>query len=108
MRYFYLLANGQPNDRAIYYTGQEAFHGGELWGNIHEAHRFESLADVCYHIANRNDACASPIIVEIADVTFDKCVQGYKDFMNGFSTEAKGLMHKYNTVSYITNSIKEV
>ena len=100
---WYLLANGQPEDRAVYYTGQQAFHGGELWGNVNDAKRFDTLEEVFDRI--RKEGCtASPIIVEIYEVTWDIIVTGFEDCMRGEQTDARKVYHRYNTVSYITNS----
>lgn len=100
----YMIAEGQPNDRAVYYTGQEAFHGGELWGNVEEAKLFDSMKDVAEFLMKRNDLRL--IITEISDVTFEKVKQGYKDLWKEETrkSEAAMLYHKFNTVSYITNS----
>ena len=98
---WYLLANGQPGDRAVYYTGQQAFHGGELWGNVNEAKRFETLEEVFGVIS---DCTASPIIVQVYDVTWDIIQNGFKDLMNGEDTGARKVYCNWNTVSYVTNS----
>lgn len=103
MKKWYLLANGQPDDRAIYYTGQQTFHGGELWGNINDAYRFENLDEVFERIT-KEGCTASPIIVQIYDCTWDIIVTGFEDCMRGEQTDARKVYHKYNTVSYITNS----
>lgn len=104
MKHYYLLANGQPNDRAIYYTGEEDFHGGELWGNINDAYKFERIEDV-FEYLKKDGGYSTSIIVRIADVTIDRCLKGYQDIMSGNNdTDEARLMHKYNTVSYITNS----
>ena len=103
MRASYVIANGQPNDRAIYYTGEQDFHGGELWGNIHEAYRFESKEDVIARVL-KEDWTASPIIVEIYDCTWKIIEQGYKDLRAGEMSSDREVYHRYNTVSYITNS----
>lgn len=103
----YVLANGQPDDRAIYYTGKEDFHGGELWGNINDAERFKDIQEIFDYI--KKDGCtASPIIVEIYDCTWKVIEQGYKDLMAGQMSRDREVYHRYNTVSYITNSQKEV
>lgn len=98
---WYLLANGQPGDRAVYYTGQQAFHGGELWGNVNDAKRFETLEEVFGVIS---DCTASPIIVQIYDVTWNIIQNGFNDIMSGEDTDARKVYCKWNTVSYITNS----
>lgn len=106
MATFYLLANGQPGDRAVYYTGKESAYGGELWGNVHEAYRFNTLDEVFDRI--KYDGCtASPIIVEMFDTTWEIIQKGIKDYKNGIKSTERNVMHKFNTVSYITNSKKE-
>lgn len=104
---YFLVATGQPNDRAIYYTNQESFHGGELWGNFDSAYRFESKQELLEYLSKISSFdLGRVIIVEIAEVTWDKCIQGYKDLWKGLDTEARNLYHKFNTVSYITNSAR--
>lgn len=103
MTYKYLIANGQPGDRAIYYTGKEDFHGGELWGNINEAYAFESKSAV-FEYLRHSSFTAAPIIVQIADMSFNRCKTGYDDLMNGIESPERQLFHKFNSVSYITNS----
>lgn len=104
----YVLANGQPDDRAIYYTGKEDFHGGELWGNINDAYRFESKEEILNHLMKEDFTCARFIIIEIMDCTWKIIEQGYRDLWAGRQSADREVYHRYNTVSYITNSQKEV
>lgn len=103
MKAYYLLANGQPNDRAIYYTGVEHWKGGEFWGNVAEAYKFETLDKVFEQI--KYEGCtASPIIVEVLDCTLEVIKRGYEDCKNNVESTDRDVMNRYNTVSYITNS----
>ena len=99
----YVIANGQPNDRAVYYTGKEDFHGGELWGNIDDAYRFESREAVIEQVM-KDDWTASPIIVEVMNCTWEVIERGCKDLWEGRQSSDRDVYHRYNTVSYITNS----
>lgn len=103
MNSYFLLANGQPNDYAVYYTGEMYWQGGMLMGDVLEAKRFEKLEDVFKVI--KNVTCA-PIIIEVFECTFEVLEQGKKDYRAGKNTTAREVYHKYNTVSYITNSAK--
>lgn len=108
MKSYFLVANGQPNDRAVYYTAQESFHGGELWGNINDAYKFESKEELLLYLAKLDGFDLSRIIiVRIADVTMDKCIKGFDDCMHSIKSDERELFHKFNTVSYITNSRME-
>lgn len=102
-RKYYLLAVGQPNDRAIYYTGENDFHGGEVWGNVFDAHKFDTLSEIFSQI-EKEGCTASPIIVQVYEYTWDIIRQGMIDFNNGVKSNEREVMHKYNTISYITNS----
>lgn len=99
----FYIGYGQPNDRIVYYTGEDSFHGGELLGNVEKAYPFENMKDVCeYLIKNQSDL--RYIIYEIADVTIERIQKGYKDFLNGKHTDCVNLYRKFNRVSYVTNS----
>ena len=108
MRYYYAIAYGQPNDRAVWYTGKYTFHGDIYDGNVEEAYRFGSMGEVCaYLVKNPYDAMNGAIVVMIADVTWDRIYQGAKDYKANIQSEYRDLYHKYNHVSYITNSKAE-
>lgn len=98
----YLLANGQPNDRAIYFTNEESYQGGMIWGNVEDAYQFDNLDELFDKI--KCDGCtASPIIVEVYDETWRRIQEAAKDK----NSEYRNLYFNFNTVSYITNSRKE-
>ena len=103
----YVLAEGQPGGRAVYYTGKEDFHGGQLWGNINDAYRFETVDAAFEQLKKNNCIWAGNIIKEIPDCTWTVIEKGYEDYRNNRQSTDRDVFHKFNTVSYITNSRKE-
>ena len=105
MNTYYLLANGQPNDRAIYYTGTYTGNGSEFWGHVNEAYRFNNLSEVFERI-EKEGCIASQIIVEVAECTWNIIQKGADDYWHNRPSTDKEVFLRFNTVSYITNSRK--
>lgn len=105
--YYYLIAQGQPGDRAIYYTGLYTMRGEEVWGNAGDAYWFKSQAEALKFLVGRDLECPANIIVPVADVTLRRIMHGREDWLDDKHTELADLFHKFNTISYITNSRKE-
>lgn len=108
MRNYFIIAYGQPNDRAVFYTGQYTFHGDIFNGNIEDAHLFEDMDEVCAYLAKHPyDAMNGCVIKMVADVTWERIQKGYQDYQNNVQSEYRSLYHKYNHLSYLTNSVSE-
>lgn len=108
MRNYFSIAYGQPNDRAVWYTGKYTFHGDIYNGNVEDAYRFENMEEVCaYLVKHPYDAMNGAIVVMIADVTWDILYKGAEDYKHNRQSDYRKLYHKYNHVSYITNSARE-
>lgn len=97
MKRYYVLGNAQPNDRAVYFTNTESFHGGEYWGSIDEAYLFQDMAELCQHLMKHTEMRC--FIVEVADVTMGRIRAGAAGDENFV-----GLYRKFNTVSYVLGS----
>lgn len=97
MTSFYLVAYGQPNDRAVY-VGENP----SILENIEGAKKFNSWEDACIYLSQHNELRA--MVIEVADVTLQIIRQGYIDFMAGIQSSYREVYHNYNTVSYIMNS----
>ena len=100
----YVIATGQQDNRAVYYTGSNTYKGEELWGNIVDACVFDNMEEVCKFISHRHqDTCL--IIVNIPEITLTKCLSGHYDIINGdYNTDDAKLYRNYHSVSYITNA----
>lgn len=103
MKTYYLLANGQPDDRAVYYTGKRCSHGSQLWGNVTDAYKFERLDDV-FEVIRKKGGLSTFIIVEVFESTLKIIERGFEDCINNVESIDRNVMNSYNTVSHITNS----
>lgn len=70
---YYVLATKDNGTKSVYYyTGKEAFHGGDLLSNVLEAKRFGSQAEVLQFLTTHTGIWSLGVsIVGIAGVTFD-------------------------------------
>lgn len=88
--YYVIATRDHSSNRMFYETGRYTFHGDIYVGNVLEAKRFESLAEVCDYIKNSGSnfmlGCS---IISIADVTFD------------ILKEDKELFRKFHDPNYV-------
>lgn len=85
MKHVYVIATQDMESHRLYYeTGCTTFHGDIYMGNVLEAKRFDSLAEVCDYIKNSGSnfmlGCS---IVLIADVTFE-AIEKNKDLFDKY------------------------
>lgn len=103
MRYYYVLGDGQPNDRAVYFTNTTTAYGDGYWGDITEAYLFNNMSEVAERLIKCPELRC--FIIEIADVTLERCKEGKQNLLTGnLDNEYTDLFRKFNTVSYALNS----
>ena len=92
---YVLCSRDCGNNRLVYYTGTESFHGGSYYGNVLEAKRFDSLQEVAELISKPSSEFYLGInIIGIADVTFEKL----QESKNG--EDGGELYRKYHDPNY--------
>lgn len=70
--YYVIATKDGGSNRLFYYTGEEAFHGGDLLGNVLEAKRFTSQDGIVEFLSNHKNFWFLGInIIGIAGVTFE-------------------------------------
>lgn len=102
----FYVGYGQSDDRIVYYTGENTFHGDELLGNVEKAYPFKSMKDVCEYLM-KNQSEYRYIVCEVTDVMIERIQKGYDDLWNGKDSDYAKLYRKFNHVSYVTNSESE-
>lgn len=102
----YVIAFGQPDDLAVYYTGRTESHGDEILGYVTDAYKFNTVKEVTEHMLKRPNDLLRMIIIEIPDCTWEILEKGFNDREtdHGTYTDEARVWVKFNSVSYITNS----
>ena len=87
--YYVIATKDGENNRLYYYTGNEAFYGGYLLGDILEAKRFTNQKEVVEFLSqDKNFWYLGINIIGISGVTFEAIADNKK------------LYEKYHTLSY--------
>ena len=88
--YYVLATKDGESNRLHYYTGNEAFHGGYLLGNVLEAKRFINQQQIIEFLSqDKNFWYLGINIIGISGVTFEAIADN------------KELYEKYHTLSYV-------
>ena len=73
MKSFWVIANrDNGTNRLCYYTGKYTFHGDMWLGDVLEAKRFASWAELIDFLSTTYDFDLGFSVIEIMDVTFEK------------------------------------
>lgn len=82
--YYVIATKDGGSNRLYYYTGEQAFQGGDMLGNVLEAKRFSNKKEVIEFLSdNQNFWDLGINIIGIAEVTFD-CIANDKELYTKF------------------------